>query len=356
MVRRRRTGPASGVAGTRILGLLCAAAVAAGLVAGGAAWSLRRWAVRPVAAPADEVVMWIAPGTSFRTVAADLAAAGVVDSPRRLEWLARWRGMADRIRAGEYDLGGRHTPREILALLVAGRVKQYPFTVPEGLTCREIAARFAAAGFGGEADFLAACRDPQLLARERLADGTLEGYLFPETYQWHRGMGARALVERMVMAGEAVWTPERRAAAAALGLNVHQALTLASIIEKETGQPAERALISGVFHNRLKRGMRLQSDPTVIYGVPNFDGNLTRAHLETDTPYNTYTRTGLPPGPIANPGLASIDAALHPAETPALYFVSRNDGWHQFSATVDEHNQAVDQYQRHHRGDSLGRP
>jgi len=225
-------------------------------------------------------------------------------------------------------------------------VKQYPFTVPEGLTCAEIAARFAAAGFGTAAEFHAACVDPELLARVGLEQGDLEGYLFPETYQWHRGMTAHALVARMVAAMEAVWTPERSQAAQALNLTRHQALTLASIIEKETGDTAERAMISGVFHNRLRRGMRLQSDPTVIYGVTPFDGNLTRAHLETDTPYNTYTRAGLPPGPIANPGLASIDAALHPADTEALYFVSRNDGSHQFSATVEEHNRAVDRYQR----------
>jgi UPF0755 protein len=346
MATQPLTGPLSRPATTRWLVLLCAAVVVVGLIAAGAAWSLRRWADRPISTAADEVVVTIAPGTPFRAVAAQLAAAGAIDSPRRLEWLARWRKVADRVRAGEYDLGGRHTPDEILALLVAGRVKQYPFTVPEGLTCREIATRFAAAGFGTEDDFLAATRDPQLLARLAIADGDLEGYLFPETYQWHRGMTARALVEAMVAAAEAVWTPERRQAAAALGLTLHQALTLASIIEKETGQAAERALISGVFHNRMKRHMRLQSDPTVIYGVTAFAGNLTRSHLETDTPYNTYTRAGLPPGPIANPGLASIDAALHPADTQALYFVSRNDGSHQFSTTVDEHNQAVDRYQR----------
>jgi UPF0755 protein len=328
--------------------MACLGLVAAGLLAAYGAWSVSRWADRPLATPAGEVVVWIAPGTPFRAVTAQLAATGVVDSPRRLEWLARWRGVADRVRAGEYDLGGRHTPEEVLALLVAGRVKQYPFTVPEGLTCREIASRFAAAGFGTAADFLAACRDPQLLARTGLAAGTLEGYLFPETYQWHRGMAARALVSRMVAAAEAVWTPERQQAAAALGLTIHQTLALASIIEKETGQAGERPLISSVFHNRLQRGMHLQSDPTVIYDLADFDGNLTRAHLETDTPYNTYTRGGLPPGPIANPGLSSIDAALHPAETPALYFVSRNDGSHQFSATADEHNQAVNQYQRRH--------
>ncbi|MGD2062799.1 MAG: endolytic transglycosylase MltG [Nitrospirota bacterium] len=345
MARQHRTWAPAG--GARWLGMACAGLIAAGLLAAYGAWSLSRWAERPLATPAGEVVVWIAPGTSFRAVAAQVAAAGVVDSPRRLEWLARWRGVADRVRAGEYDLGGRYTPEEVLDLLLAGRVKQYPFTVPEGLTCREIASRFAAAGFGNEAEFVAACRDPELLARMGVREGTLEGYLFPETYQWHRGMTARALVERMVAAGEALWTPERRHTATALGMTVHQVLTLASIIEKETGHAGERALISGVFHNRLRRGMRLQSDPTVIYGLADFDGNLTRDHLATDTPYNTYTRAGLPPGPIANPGLESIDAALHPAETPALYFVSRNDGSHQFSATVEEHNRAVDRYQRH---------
>jgi UPF0755 protein len=346
MARRRSIRPQAHGSDQRLLRLGCVLVVVAGLLIAYAAWSLRGWALRPLASAESEVVVTIPAGSSFRTVAARLATAGVIDQPRRLEWLARWRGVADRVRAGEYDLGGRHTPEEILALLVAGKVKQYPFTVPEGLTCAEIAARFAAAGFGTADDFRTACADPALLARLGLAEGDLEGYLFPETYQWHRGMTAAALVERMVAGMEAVWTPERTQAAAALDLSRHQALTLASIIEKETGDADERALISGVFHNRLRRGMRLQSDPTVIYGITRFDGNLTRAHLEADTPYNTYTRAGLPPGPIANPGLAAIDAALHPADTGALYFVSRNDGSHQFSATVDEHNRAVDRYQR----------
>jgi len=346
MARRRSRRPRTSGNGNHLLGLGCALMVIAGLIIAYAAWSLRTWAVHPQPAPVAEVVVTIPPGSSFRAVATRLAAAGVVDHPRWLEWLARWRGVADRVRAGEYDLGGSRSPTALLDLLVAGRVKQYPFTVPEGLTCAEIAARFAAAGFGTAADFHAACVDPTLLARVGLEQGDLEGYLFPETYQWHRGMTARALVERMVAAMEAVWTPERLQAAQDFGLTRHQALTLASIIEKETGDTAERVMISGVFHNRLRRGMRLQSDPTVIYGLTTFDGNLTRAHLESDTAYNTYTRTGLPPGPIANPGLASIDAALHPAATEALYFVSRNDGSHQFSATVEEHNRAVDRYQR----------
>jgi len=346
MGRRRSTRPRARRSGTGLLKLGCALMAIAGLIIAYAAWALRTWAVHPLPTAASEVVVTIPAGSSFRAVATRLAAAGVVDHPRWLEWLARWRGVADRVRAGEYDLGGSRSPTALLDLLVAGRVKQYPFTVPEGLTCAEIAARFAAAGFGTATDFRAACSDPVLLARVGLTQGDLEGYLFPETYQWNRGMAARALVERMVAAMEAVWTPERSQAAEALGLSRHQALTLASIIEKETGDAAERATISGVFHNRLRRGMRLQSDPTVIYGVTPFDGNLTRTHLETDTPYNTYTRAGLPPGPIANPGLASIDAALHPAETEALYFVSRNDGSHQFSTTVDEHNRAVAQYQR----------
>lgn len=332
--------------GGPLLGLTCALMVVAALIIAYVAWTLRSWAVHPLPAAASEVVVTIPAGSSFRAVATHLAAAGVVDHPRRLEWLARWRGVADRVRAGEYDLGGSRSPAALLDLLVAGRVKQYAFTVPEGLTCAEIGTRFAAAGFGTATDFRAACSDPALLARAGLAQGDLEGYLFPETYQWHRGMAARALVERMLAAMKAVWTPQRSQAAEALGLTRHQALTLASIIEKETGAAAERAMISGVFHNRLRRGMRLQSDPTVIYGVTPFDGNLTHTHLETDTPYNTYTRAGLPPGPIANPGLASIDAALHPAETEAFYFVSRNDGSHQFSVTVDEHNRAVAQYQQ----------
>jgi UPF0755 protein len=335
--------------GTGLLWLLLVLLVAAALTAGFEVWSLRRFAHAPLVAGEVTATVLLPPGESFRRFATRLSRQGLVASPRRLEWLARFRGVAHRVQAGEYEIHADQTPVELLEMLVAGRVKQYPFTVPEGLTCREIAARLGAGGLLAADAFVAATAAPQLLAATGTPGPTLEGYLLPETYQLRRGITAEELVGQMVAQMARVWTAERQAAADQLGLSRHQVLTLASIIEKETGRAEERPLISGVFHNRLRQGMRLQSDPTVIYAVEGFDGNLTRAHLETDTPYNTYTRHGLPPGPIANPGVAAIDAALAPTPTDALYFVSRNDGSHQFSTTMEEHLEAVDRYQLRRR-------
>jgi len=310
---------------------------------------LSRWAATPLALPADGVVVEVAPGAPLRRVATHLAEAGLLRHPRRFEHLARLRGVAGRIQAGEYRLTPPLTPDSLLALLVGGQVWRHTLTIPEGLTMAEIAQRVAAAGIGSAADFLAACNDPALLQEAGAPAAGIEGYLLPESYQWQRTTTPAALARRMAAAMAAAWTPARATAAAALHLSRHQILTLASIVEKETGQPEERPIIAAVFLNRLKRGMRLQSDPTVIYGIAHFDGNLTRADLERDTLYNSYTRFGLPPTPICNPGLAAIDAVLHPATTDALYFVARGDGTHVFSATLVEHERMVDRYQRHRR-------
>jgi UPF0755 protein len=197
----------------------------------------------------------------------------------------------------------------------------------------------------GEA-FLAFATDPQAAKRYKIPADTLEGYLFPDTYLIPRRITPEPLVQLMLRRFHDRLTPEIKRAAKQNGMTLHQIVILASIIEKETGNVAERRRISGVFHNRLKRGMRLQSDPTVIYGIPDFNGNLTREHLNTKTPYNTYAIDGLPKGPIANPGIASIRAAAFPEETDDLYFVSKNDGTHVFSSTLREHNRAVRRYQK----------
>jgi len=175
---------------------------------------------------------------------------------------------------------------------------------------------------------------------------TLEGYLYPDTYYFPRWTKAEDVVKAMVNHLRQVYTPEMHAQSEALRMTEVQVLTLASIIEKETGHDAERPLISAVFHNRLRKGLPLQSDPTVIYGIPNFNGNLTRADLARPTPFNTYRIAKLPPGPIASPGVKSIQAALNPAPVKYLFFVSKNDGTHQFSATLGEHNRAVERYQK----------
>jgi len=228
---------------------------------------------------------------------------------------------------------------------VAGDVIKIRITIPEGLTLKEIAARVAGAGIGTAEQLLKAAGDLARLSRLGVPGKNLEGYLFPETYTVTSTTTPVEVVRAMVAQFEHQVTPDLLAAAKARGLDRHALVTLASIVQKEAGNDAEMPLIAGVFHNRLRKGMPLQADPTVIYGVVNFDGNLTRRHLITPTPYNTYTQKGLPPGPIASPGLVALRAAAFPAETKALYFVARGDGRHEFSATLEAHNRAVRHYQ-----------
>ena len=200
-----------------------------------------------------------------------------------------------------------------------------------------------------EKEFLLLAKDPAFIQALELDVRSLEGYLFPTTYRFAKYSKPENMIRTMVAFMSKAVTPERRARAAELGMSVHEVLTLASVIEKETGAAEERRLISAVFHNRLRRKIPLQSDPTVIYALEGFDGNLRKRDLGVDSPYNTYRVRGLPPGPIANPGLESILAALYPAKASYLYFVSRNDGTHHFSSTLAEHNRAVDKYQRKYR-------
>jgi UPF0755 protein len=224
-------------------------------------------------------------------------------------------------------------------------VRLYKVTVPEGSTLKQIAAIVESAGLATRAEFLSVAADADFVREKGIDAGTFEGYLFPETYFFPKNTAAREVITAMVDRFRSVFTEAWKKRAADIGLSVHQVLTLASIIEKETGAPSERPIISSVFHNRLRRGMRLETDPTVIYGIDDFDGNLTRKHLATPTPYNTYLISGLPPGPIASPGRAAIEAALYPADTAYLYFVSKKDGTHQFSKTFADHNRAILTYQ-----------
>jgi UPF0755 protein len=230
-------------------------------------------------------------------------------------------------------------------MMASGKTFLYKITIPEGYGLKEIAAAFAGAGLVSESVFLHAARDPQLCHGWKIEADTAEGYLFPDTYYFPKGVSAEKILSTMILRFRQVFTSELVQQANNAGLSIHQAVTLASMIEKETGSDSERSLVSSVFHNRLKRRMRLESDPTVIYGLDNFDGNITRRHLTTPTPYNTYTRHGLPPGPIASPGAKSLLAAVYPAQSEFLYFVSRQDKTHQFSRTWDEHLKAVGRYQ-----------
>jgi UPF0755 protein len=318
--------------------LLAAAAVLA-LVLGGAGVLL-------VAAPAPGGgLVVVREGDSVATIATRLRAAGIVRSALLFRVRARLRGLDRRIRPGEYRFADEPSLGQVLEVLAAGGDRP-EVTIPEGLTVHEVAALLARQDLGTAASFLCLADDPEFLLAAGVPGPQLEGYLFPDTYPLSPMMGPGEILGMMVRRFHERFDGERWRRAAARGLTVNEVVTLASIVEKETGLGSERPLIAGVFYNRLRLGMPLQSDPTVIYAAPNFAGDLTRADLTRPSPYNTYVITGLPPGPIANPGIAALDAVLAPTDTPYLYFVSRNDGSHAFSATLAEHNRAVQQYQR----------
>jgi UPF0755 protein len=295
---------------------------------------------------APDVVFEVRPGSSLGAVARDLEAAGIVRSARATAWLARWLGVSSRLKAGEYEISAAMWPREILELFVSGRVKTYEVTLPEGIVALEVARRVESAGIGSASELMSVFQSSEVAAEFGVEGPTLEGYLFPETYRFARGVPAREQARTIVGQFLSVWK-EIAPLAAEQGLSMREVVTLASIVERETGAPEERPRVAAVFRNRLAQKMRLESDPTVIYGLAAFDGNLRREHLEdASNPYNTYQIVGLPPGPIANPGAASLRAVVQPEPTDYLYFVSRNDGTHHFSRTLEEHVSAVNNYQR----------
>jgi UPF0755 protein len=319
-----------------VLLVLLAPAVIAGLHYG-------LFYARPVG-PSAPVSVTIPTGSSFAEIARRLADEGVVADADYLRVLARLRGDARKIKAGEYEFFEPAVPGAVLDRLVAGDVRRYRLTIPEGLSLREIALRFEAEGIGEALEFLKLTTDPEFVGTLGITASTLEGYLFPETYTYVAGTPRERLIEAMVRQFNSRLSADLQDRARSLGLDNHQLVTLASIIQKEAGNREEMPIISGVFHNRLRLGMPLQADPTVIYGIEDFDGRITYKHLRTHTPYNTYRIRGLPPGPIASPGEDALRAAAYPAEVDYLYFVSRGDGTHVFSRTLKEHNAAVRKY------------
>jgi len=331
--------------------LLASLILLACAAAGGVWWVQQTLApVDPGAIDEDTPVPFaIEPGDSLERVASALEAEGLVRNARATRWYAELEDLAAELKVGEYRLSrGQSTP-EILAILTEGRVETHAVVLPEGLRATEIADRLAQAGLADPRAFLEVVQDPGAAERLGVEGPGLEGYLFPDTYRFARGLPASRIVESMVQAFLTVYR-ELEPEARRQQIPMRDLVTLASIIEKETGAPEERPLIAAVFLNRLARGMRLETDPTVIYGIEDFDGNLKRVHLEdSDNPYNTYRRRGLPPGPIANPGRAALEAVLRPADVPYLYFVSRNDGTHVFSKTYAEHARHVDRFQRRGR-------
>lgn len=320
-----------------LLGLAAAAVVA---------WDAARFFSRPLAHERP-VVITVEPGTAFAAFVDRLHERGVLANPRHAVYFgayARLRGDTQKLQSGEYEIPAGTGPADLLQLLTAGRTKQYRLTVVEGWTFPEL--RRALAKHEAIDNRLAGA-DADAVMTAIGADGEHpEGRFLPDTYHFPRGTTDTEFLRRAYRAMErtleTVWE-ERRSD---LPLNSpYEALILASIIEKETAVPEERRRIAGVFIRRLERGMPLQTDPTVIYGIEDFDGNLRHRDLRADGPYNTYVRRGLPPTPIALPGSASLRAAVDPAEGDALYFVARGDGSHVFSATLEEHNRAVRKYQ-----------
>jgi UPF0755 protein len=295
-------------------------------------------------APWERIVVLPA-GEGFSGLVKEIVDAGVVSDPRRFRRLARVLGVDRRMKAGEYRFSSAMSPLEILTKTARGDVLLHGMTIPEGWTVREIAALAGEKGIGDARDLLGKALSPEYAAAKGIGAETLEGYLYPDTYYFPRNTPADRIIQTMLARFEEVFVPSWTERARSMNLSRHQVVTLASIIEKETGAARERPVISSVFHNRMRRGMRLQSDPTVIYGIADFDGNITRIHLDAPSPYNTYRIDGLPPGPIASPGKASLEAALFPEETAFLYFVSRGDGTHHFSASLEAHNEAVRRYQ-----------
>ncbi len=291
------------------------------------------------------VTIVIPKGAGVRQIGALLAQHNLIRNDIRFLILARFTHAGTRLQAGEFSIPRGLQPAEVLDLLARGKAVQHHLTIPEGLTMAEIATLFADKGWVNTPKFLALCRNPTFIHELGIQQDQLEGYLFPDTYALVRGKSdAKSIISTMVRRFQRVWkeiAPKEQSS-----LTRHQIVTLASIVEKETANPIERPLIARVFLNRLDRSMRLQSDPTVIYGLPAFNGNLTRKDLRRPTPYNTYVIYGLPPGPICNPGRAAMAAILHPADSTSLYFVSKNNGSHQFSATLQEHNRAVHKYQK----------
>ncbi|MBI5927283.1 MAG: endolytic transglycosylase MltG [Aquabacterium sp.] len=325
-----------------LLGLLIVAALSLG---GGAYW----WLNQPLRLSSPSIELSVETGATPRDIARDWVEAGVDASPWMLYQWFKLSGQSRQMRAGSYELAQGSTPRDLLRMMVRGDERLSAVRLIDGWTFRRFRAELAQAD--GLKQTTAGLSDAEIMVLLGEPGAPAEGHFFPDTYSYAKGSTDLAVMKRALHAMQkhldAAWA-QRQANTSVK--TPQEALTLASIVEKETGRESDRPMISGVFNNRLRIGMPLQTDPTVIYGLgEQFDGNLRRVHLQTDTPFNTYTRTGLPPTPIAMPGKAALLAAVRPADTKALYFVARGDGSSAFSATLAEHNRAVNQYQRAQR-------
>lgn len=332
---------------TFLLGLFLVAVV---LWAGStAAWSL----LSPMeTSPARDVQVEVPAGASSRDIARLLEQDGLIRNQLAFRLLAKALGSDGKLKAGEYELSSGMTAWEIIEKMERGEVVTYSLTIPEGFSVAQIRQKMASTKMIDPTDFDRIRKDFTLVADWVPESGhsaisePLEGYLFPETYTLTSGTDASQLVREMINRFRSIWTEERLEKLKARGLSLHQAVTLASIVEREAQLSAERPLIAAVYLNRLKLQMKLDADPTVLYALKKKPGEpLYRRDLDVELPYNTYRYAGLPPGPIANPGLASIDAVLNPADVPYLYFVSRNDGSHAFATSYRDQQKNVAKYQ-----------
>jgi len=299
----------------------------------------------PWVRPGTPKIVYIKPKTGVQEIAQTLWEAGVIRSRWAFLGMAYLQGSPTRLKAGEYEFTHGMSLREILGKLEAGRVVTHQISIPEGFTARDIAQLLAGEKLVDTDRFMALVADARFVEGLGVAGTTLEGYLFPDTYRLTRGMDEGEIILIMVAR---FWQAAPRnldVQARRVGLDVHSVVTLASLIEKEAKLDSERPLVAAVFYNRLRRNMPLQSDPTAVYDVPRPRRRITPLDLKRRTPYNTYLKAGLPPGPIANPGVASLQAALNPAHVTYLYFVAKNDGSHYFSWTLKQHAEAVRKYQ-----------
>jgi len=316
----------------------------------GLSWGLWSYLNTPPSRDRDIRYVEISSGTHFNHVADILEREGIITGIKRFRLLAKLKGVEKEIKAGDYLFHTAMTASEVLDKLVRGEYRTHKVTIPEGFTMFQIADLLKEEGLIEKEKFLKCASDPVFAHSLGIKDSSMEGFLFPDTYLLRKSMGEESILRKMVARFNEMFKQQYEKRAQELNMSREEVVTLASIVEKETSDPSERHLIAAVFHNRLKRGMLLQSDPTVIYGLKDFNGNLTKEDLKTKTPYNTYLIRGLPPQPIANPGEESIRAVLYPSPKNYLYFVSKNDGTHHFSASLKEHNRAVNRYQR--RSDS----
>lgn len=292
----------------------------------------------------------IPPGSGYPEIVRILTENGVLRFPTAFRVLVTLTGTATNLQHGEYIFPSPPSAFELWRKVSSGDVAKYPVTIPEGANLYDIARILGELELTDPASFVLGATSSGLANRLDIPGDTAEGFLFPDTYLLVKDMRVEEILRIMVREFRQNFSSEMEREAVAKGLTIRQVVTIASIIEKETGVEAEKPLISAVIHLRLRRGMPLQMDPTVIYGLKKFGGNITKKDLRTRNPYNTYRNPGLPPGPISNPGMAALMAALHPADSNYLYFVSRNDGSHQFSKTLEEHNLAVRAYQKNGGG------